>query len=123
MIKKKTLELGRRGEDAAAQWLSEQGYNILARNWRFGRAEIDLIIEDAAHNIIFIEVKTRSDNTFSQPEAAVSARKQQRIYEAALAFLHHIGHDWGFRFDILSILYKDEKFFIQHIQDAFFPAL
>lgn len=123
MTKKNRLELGRSGEDAAAEWLTEQGYYILARNWRFGRAEIDLIIEDNTKTIIFIEVKTRSDNTFSQPEAAVSARKQQRIYEAAHAFLHHIGHNWAFRFDIISIIYKNEKFFIHHIQDAFFPTL
>ncbi len=123
MNEKHHIILGRQGEDAATDWLIKQGFRILARNWRFGRAEIDIIAAQTDEMIIFIEVKTRSDNTFTQPEAAVSLRKQRLIYEAATAFLAKIGHTWGFRFDIISILYKNEQFFIQHIEDAFFPIL
>jgi putative endonuclease len=125
MIKPNThqLYIGKIGEDAATEWLIKQNFKILARNWRFGRAEIDIIAQNSEQTIVFVEVKTRTDNTFAQPQIAVSLRKQQLICEAAFAFLNQIKHNWTFRFDIIAILFKNETSYIQHFEDAFFPAL
>ena len=113
-------ELGQRAENLAVEFLSKKSYQILERNWRFSRAEIDVI---ARHEevLIFIEVKMRSYNYYGNPEDFVSERQQALIQEAAAQYMEQIGHDWEIRFDIISILWQDhQEAKLTHIKDAFF---
>jgi putative endonuclease len=116
-------QIGQQGEEIATQFLLEKNFKILARNWRSGRSELDIIAYD--HQVlVFVEVKTRSSAAIAPPEAAVSAKKQQMLVAAAIDFMHHIGHEWAIRFDVLGIvLNKTSAPKIEHHKDAFFPGL
>ncbi len=114
-------EIGDIGESLAENHLISEGYEILERNWRYSRAELDLIArKDEA--LIFIEVKTRSYNYFGEPEEAVTPAKEALIMDAAQRYMEKIGHDWEIRFDIISVIIdsKGEKQQLEHFRDAFF---
>ena len=115
-------ELGQRGEESAADFLAQKGYTILERNWRFGRAELDIVAMDGA-TLVFAEVKTRSNDVFERPENAVDGKKQRLITRAATAYMQQIGHEWAIRFDILSVILRGSVFYVDHFEDAFFPGL
>ncbi len=113
-------EVGERGESLAVDYLIKMGYRILERNWRFARAEIDIIAMDG-EILTFVEVKTRSSTTFGRPESFVNPTKEQLITDAALAYMDQVDHDWEVRFDIIAVLlvpYRKPK--IKHLRDAFF---
>ncbi len=115
-------ELGNRGEVLAQAFLRDKNYQILETNWRFSRAEIDII---AKHNevLVFVEVKTRSYETFGEPEAFVSEQKEGLMLDAAQVYMLQINHDWEIRFDIIGItLRKGYPPKIRHYEDAFFPS-
>jgi putative endonuclease len=113
-------ELGRRGEDLAVDFLQLKGYQILERNWRNHRAEID-IIAMINEKLIFVEVKTRSTDFFGTPEGFVDAKKQDLIARAAGAYIRKVNHDWLIRYDIIGILlFPDDTYQIEHFEDAFF---
>lgn len=108
-------ELGTCGEDKAAAFLKEQGYQILRRNQCTPYGEIDIIAQK--ENIIIIaEVKTRSSEYFGGPESAVNFRKQEKIRESALWWLHETGNmDKEIRFDVLGVLHrKEDEWEIKH---------
>ncbi len=112
--------LGRRGEDAAAQYLAARGYQILARNWRRGRAEIDaIVVSPDEQTLIFVEVKTRSTDFYGFPELAVTARKMELLNEGAEAYMEELGWVRDVRFDILSLTVDGAGFKVYHIKDAF----
>lgn len=116
-------DTGRLGEELALRYLQELGWDILAVNWRYGRAEIDIIARDK-DILVFVEVKTRRSTTFGRPEEAVSSRKMARLAQAAIAYMALIGHEWEVRFDVISILLpNDGPDQLDHIRDAFFPGL
>lgn len=83
---KKTLEIGRRGEDAAVDYLRREGYLILERNWRNGRYEIDIIAQrwDEIH---FVEVKSRKLGGWTTPEEAITPKKFQSLRRAASLYM------------------------------------
>lgn len=113
--------LGRKGEELAKQYLENAGYEILDENWRFGKAEVDLI---AYHHktIIFAEVKTRTGNAFGEPEDFVDAAKQKLLASAADEFIELMDFNGEARFDIIAILFdKQGNYRLNHIQDAFWP--
>jgi putative endonuclease len=116
------LITGKQGEDAAAQYLLQQGYRILEKNWRFEKAEIDLIatIENL---LVFIEVKTRNNENFGYPEDAVKPKKQALIAKAADAYIELNHYRGEVRFDIVSVIKNGHSEKIYHISDAFFPGL
>jgi putative endonuclease len=116
----KHIDLGKQGEELATAFLQLKGYEILERNWRNGRAEIDII---AMYNgiLIFVEVKARSTDAFGTPAMFVDYHKQKMITYAAPRYMEKINHDWAIRFDVLSILiFRDGTHKIEHIEDAFF---
>lgn len=119
-----TLETGKLGEQAAANFLENKGWKIAARNYRAGKGEIDLIAWKNERVLVFVEVKTRGDNLFSAPQDAVDRKKREHIARTAGAFMQKIQHEGAVRFDIISVLLRDgELRDIQHIEDAFFPGL
>lgn len=114
--------VGLRGEELACAYLERKGYTIVERNWRFRKAEIDIIakVDDV---LIFIEVKTRSNADFGLPEEFLRQQQQKMIADAAGVYMDRNNHDWEVRFDIVSILLKDRgEPEIRHFQDAFFPG-
>ena len=115
-------ELGKEGESLAQEFLKDKGYTILETNWRYQRAEIDLIAMQGAI-LVFIEVKTRSNNYLGHPAEFVTPTKEQLIADAASFYMEQINHDWEIRFDIISILISPYGFQIEHLEDAFFPGL
>ncbi|MCB0572129.1 MAG: YraN family protein [Phaeodactylibacter sp.] len=116
-------EIGKTGEELARRFLEGEGYRILETNWRYSRAEVDLIAMDG-QALVFVEVKTRSTDAFGRPEEFVSLKKQRLMAMAAGAYMEAIGHYWEVRFDVVSILYRSEADYeLRHLKDAFFPGL
>lgn len=114
---------GQKGEVWAQDFLQAKGYHILASNWRFSRAEVDLIAEHG-DLIVFIEVKMRSSEVFGRPEAFVDRKKQRLLAAAAAAFCEQRAHFGEIRFDVISILLDAHgQPQIAHLTDAFFPGL
>ena len=116
------LDLGRKGESLAKTFLEGLGYEILDENWTHGKAEIDLVAyKDKV--IIFAEVKTRTGNSFGEPEDFVDNRKQKLLAEAADEYIYLMDHQGEVRFDIISVLFdKNANYTLKHIEDAFWPS-
>lgn len=115
-------DTGKRGEQLAREYLEGKGYRILETNWRYSRAEIDIIAMDG-EIMVFVEVKARSSDYFGPPEAYVTSRKEAFIAEAASVYMEESGHDWEIRFDIISVLLPPGRPpAIEHFEDAFFPG-
>jgi putative endonuclease len=96
--------LGARGEKAAARYLRRHGYKILLKNFRSGKAEVDIV---ARHRdwLVFVEVKTRETEQFGAPSEAVDRDKQRNLSKAALDYLRMLGNPRiHFRFDIVEVI-------------------
>lgn len=113
------IKRGNEGEDLAAKFLKQKGYEVLARNYRFRRSEIDLIVKKE-NWLVFVEVKTRSSNEFGFPEEFVDDGKVKKVLEGADQFLFE--HEWtgNVRYDIVSISLKNGIPEIEHFEDAFY---
>ena len=112
-------ELGKTAEDLAVTYLHKNGYTILVRNFRFQKAEIDIIAEKD-NLIIIVEVKARSTDVFMLPQEAVTKTKIKLLVSAANHFMEEFNKDQEVRFDIISVLPDAEKnLIIEHITDAF----
>jgi putative endonuclease len=112
-------DLGKKAEDLAVEFLQNNGYKILVRNFRYQKAEIDIITEKNSL-IIVIEVKARSTDAFMLPQEAVNKRKIALIVAAANHYLEEFNKDMEVRFDIISVLPDEKgKLVIEHITDAF----
>jgi putative endonuclease len=112
-------DFGKKAEDLAVEYLLKKKYKILVKNFRFQKAEIDIIAEKD-NLIIITEVKARSTDAFMLPQEAVNKRKIKLIVSAANHYLEEFNKTQEVRFDIISIL-PDEKgnLIIEHIVDAF----
>lgn len=115
-------DLGRRGEDAAVEYLRERGYSILTRNWRNVHKELDIVAQEG-NELVIIEVKTRSSIDFGRPEEAVDTKKIRRLVKAANAYIQQYKVDHSVRFDILSLVVEGDGFTITHFPNAFYPPL
>jgi len=119
----KTLDVGQKGEKQAALYLRSLGYEILENNWRFKKAEIDIIAR-RDDILVFVEVKTRASEYFGKPEEFISKRQASLIIDAASQYMVQIEHEAEFRFDIISIIMiKGILKSLNHFEDAFFPGL
>ena len=113
-------DIGNKGEQLAIDYLVSKGYIILERNWKFSRAEIDIIAR-LGDIIVFVEVKTRSSDHFGRPEEFVDDRKRELCIDAAFAYMQEKKWDWELRFDIIGIDFQSERSYkIRHFEDAFF---
>ncbi|RAW03027.1 YraN family protein [Pseudochryseolinea flava] len=112
------IKTGAKGEALAAEFLKKKGFHVVARNFRYGRAEIDLIVTRQDW-LIFVEVKTRTSVSYGQPEEFVSLTQAKRIYDAAEHYI--FSTDWcgHVRFDVVSVMLADESApEISHFEDA-----
>ena len=96
------IQTGNIGEDLAAEFLVKKGFKVVARNYRWRKAEIDLIVQ-RENWLIFVEVKTRSSNAWGEPESFVGDLQRRLIYDAAEEYI--FSKDWqgNIRFDIVSV--------------------
>ena len=117
--RKHAKELGQRGEEAAARFLHERGYEILERNWSCFAGEADIIARDG-DTIVFVEVKTRSSTQAGFPSEAVTPAKRERYEKIALAYL--ADHDFGearIRFDCIALVVMGAHAVVRHHVNAF----
>lgn len=112
-------DLGRLGESLAVGYLLQNNYIILERNWRFQKAEIDIIATKDT-KIIIVEVKTRSSNYFGDPQSFVSEEKINMLLFAANQYLISNNITLEARFDILAIVKNKSVQKITHLKDAFY---
>lgn len=118
---KTTNAFGELGERIAERWLTSQGYIVLARRWRSGQRDIDLIAA-REHVIVFVEVKTRAALEFGDPVEAVHASKRRSIIRSAREWIaKHETPDVSaeYRFDVIGVLLRDRRAWIRHIEAAF----
>ena len=106
----------------AADHLKKAGFKILSRNWKWGKHEIDIIAENK-NMIVFVEVKTRTDDYQMHPVTAVTTEKQKSIIYAADGYLQKFKINKESRFDVITIIKTVESYQINHIEDAFYPTL
>jgi len=111
-------QLGQAAEDLAATHLKKQNFTIIARNYRYQRAEVDLIAQKNKL-MVFVEVKTKSNDQFGDPETFVTRKQQSLVRTAAEHYI--IMHDWShaIRFDIIAILKTNNHMQLTHFEDAF----
>jgi putative endonuclease len=112
--------LGRWGERRAERLLRGKGFTVLDRNFSCPGGEIDIVVADAAGQVVFVEVKTRASERFAPVEAVVTQSKEQRMLKAARAFLakHQIA-ERPCRFDFCGIVMEPAGPDIRHYEGAF----
>lgn len=113
-------DLGKKGEELAVQYLKEKGYAVLERNWRYEKAEIDIIALDK-NTLVFVEVKTRSSLDFGLPQEFITKKKINLMILAANAFSEQYKRTEEIRFDVLGIHQKGDVIKVfEHLEDAFY---
>ena len=118
-------EIGKKGEDIAAGFLEAKGYAVTDRNYRFQKAEIDIVaLQMEPAELVFVEVKSRSGADGPFPETAVTPAKQRNIFKAADAYIYEKQYRTvPIRFDVIAIQNVDtEHPLIEHFEDAFRPT-
>ena len=111
-------DLGKIGEDLAVDFLRKHSYEILDRNWRYRKAEVDIIARKK-EVLAVVEVKTRSSNYFGDPQDFIKSKKIKLLVEAVDEYVNSNELDVEVRFDIIAITKQGENFKIEHLEDAF----
>ncbi|VXD17675.1 YraN family protein [Marinoscillum sp. 108] len=111
-----TKNKGKYGEDLAVSYLRKKGFEIVERNYRFRKGEIDLITLLNNEVLVFVEVKLRKGDTYGDPETFVSRKQERLIIQAAEDYIFAINWQKDIRFDIISITGSK----VEHIEDAFY---
>lgn len=114
-------DLGILGERLALEYLVEQEFEIIANNYRFEKAEIDIIAKKDGL-IVFIEVKSRTSLEYGSLENFVSQKQQHQIIHAAQGYITSNNVDLEARFDIITVLVNNNSHKIEHISAAFYPT-
>jgi len=112
-------ELGTKGEQLAVDFLLKNGYDIMERNYRFVKAEVDIIARQK-DILAIIEVKTRSTIDFGNPQDFVKPKQIQRLVKAVDEYVIVNELDVEVRFDIIAIIKDGKGFKIEHLENAFY---
>lgn len=112
-------ELGKKGEQLAVDFLLKKGFQILERNYRFQKAEVDIIAQ-LKDTLAIVEVKTRSTTDFGNPQDFVKPKQIQRLVKAVNEYVNANGLDVEVRFDIIAIVKENKQFKIEHLENAFY---
>ena len=116
-------DLGKWGEEVAANYLQQQGYTILHRNWMYQHRDLDIVAMDAGA-LVIVEVKTRKDERFVNADTAVTPQKVRSLSLAANAYVKRYNISLEIRFDIITIVgCPDDKNEVRHVKDAFLPFI
>lgn len=109
---------GAEGEDAAAASLSRMGWRILARNWRSGHLELDIVAEEQ-DTLVFVEVKTRAEGGLQRPHEALTPTKKKRLCRAAEAWLEaHGAWSRSCRFDLVCVTSRNGTYHTELIRNV-----
>jgi putative endonuclease len=111
--------LGPQGEDHAVAYLLDHGYRILHRNYKHGHLEIDIVARDGPE-LVFVEVKARSNLQYGAPEYFVTETKQERLRRAAQAYIEQwVSGLVTCRFDVIAVIERDGSTEVRHLKNAF----
>ncbi|REH56072.1 putative endonuclease [Tenacibaculum gallaicum] len=111
-------ELGKKGEQLAINYLVKKGYIIVEKNYRFQKAEVDIIAQNG-ETLAVVEVKTRSTAYFGNPQDFVNPKKIKLLVTAIDNYVTEKDLDVEIRFDIIAVIKQQNEFVIEHIEDAF----
>jgi putative endonuclease len=111
-------ELGMLGEELAVDHLLQKGYTILETNWRYQKAEVDIIAQKG-EILAAVEVKTRSTNEFGDPQDFVKKKKIKLLTMAVDEYVNRYALEVEVRFDIIAIT-MNKALEIEHLEDAFY---
>ncbi len=111
---------GQRGEDLAANYLTQRGFVIMERNYRCRWGEIDIICRQGGY-LIFVEVRSKTTDRYGTPEESINRAKISRIRKTAMEYLtsHPERKPVKMRFDLIAITFKNKQESINHIKGAF----
>ncbi|MDB2385050.1 YraN family protein [Polaribacter sp.] len=112
-------ELGKKGEQLAIDFLTKNNYIILEKNYRYLKAEIDIIAKKK-DVLVAVEVKTRTSNYFGNPQDFVNPKKIKLMVSAIDNYVNHFNLDVEVRFDVIAIITNAKQTKIEHLKDAFF---
>ena len=112
-------ELGKKGEQLAVTLLEKKGYLIVERNYRFDKAEVDIIAQQK-DVLAIVEVKTRSTVDFGNPQDFVKPKQIKNLVKAVDEYVTVNNLDVEVRFDIIAIVKNGKQFDIEHLEDAFY---
>ena len=112
-------ELGKKGEQLAVDYLLKNNYVIVERNYRFDKAEVDIIAKQK-DILAIIEVKTRSTSDFGDPQDFVKPKQIQRLVKAVDEYVTENDLDVEVRFDIIAIVKNGKSYEIEHLENAFY---
>lgn len=115
-------EKGDLAENIAVKYLEDKGYLVIQRNWYFHHYELDVIARKD-NMLVIIEIKSLINNSIQEPYQAVNFNKQRMIIAAANAYIHKEHVTLDVRFDIISILFRNQQPVIEHIENAFYPRV
>lgn len=113
-------KLGKYGENIGIDFLKNKFYEIIAVNWRSGHHEIDIVAK-LNGVLVIVEVKTRNSDTFGHPSEFVKSKKHSNLFKATEALIESIDHQGEVRFDIIAVYQENQKWIVDHIEDAFYP--
>jgi len=113
-------ELGKIGEQLAADYLSRNGYEILERNFYYDKAEIDIIAQKEPNTLIVVEVKARNSDYFGDPQDFVTPSKIKLLVKAANEYVISKNLDVEVQFDIISVIKNKTIEKIEHVKNAFY---
>ncbi len=114
--------LGKTGERFAVEHLTSSGYNVIRQNYRYDRAELDIICTTSGKKeIVFVEVKTRRSRKYGEPEESVTEAKMNQIRKAAQGFLveNEEYQLYDVRLDVITVMIAGGDVKINHIENAF----
>lgn len=112
-------ELGKKGEQLAVDFLIGHGYQVLECNYRFDKAEVDIIAQKEAI-LAIVEVKTRSTSDYGNPQDFVKPKQIKNLVKAVDAYINLNDLDVEVRFDIIAITKSQGHLNVEHLKDAFY---
>jgi putative endonuclease len=113
------IKKGKEAEDMAAVYLEQKGYEVVERNYRYRRSEIDLIVRKDKW-LVFVEVKMRSSEAFGYPEEFVDYQKRKNVIYGAEHYTYSNAYNGNMRFDVIAISMRNGVPDIRHFEDAFY---
>jgi len=113
-------DLGTWGESIARAYLKDNGYAIVAANWRYKKIELDILARKG-DLLAVVEVKTRKHTTPEPPVNSITLAKQKRIITAANFYVQEKELDVEVRLDVIVILTEGTHYTLEHIEEAFYP--
>jgi len=115
-------EIGQVAESLAENHLLKLGYQILDKNWYHGHLELDIVARDG-DELVIVEVKSRNGIRYEHPSEAITNTKMKRVVEAADAYIIEKELNLETRFDVITVIFFEHKFELEHFKDAFYPTL